>query len=111
MDPLAIIELLNKGLDVAQPFINESFQQKTNHEHQERIRDWQALSGHLDDPKSADAIQSFVLQLLTEAGQTVGSVDSRFIRVPLDCFDALVVLASEKIKQDRLLGAIEYKRK
>ena len=108
--PTAILNLLTKAGEVAQPFIDESFSQKYENEHRDRIQEFNKIMGIENDLDRSHELSDFMLRLISKSGATVGSVDTRTIRVPLDYFTALISECSEGVKKDSLLNKIQFKK-
>ncbi len=110
LDPITAFFNAIPGLaGIVQPFIVDGLAQKYENEFKDRLRDWNTIVAEDDAGKRADSLQSFVLQLISDAGQTAGGVGSN-IAVPMDVLAALVNIAAGKIKDDELLANMQFKQ-
>lgn len=107
-----IFKLIGGLGDIAKlftPSIENHVQQEFEKQLAERIADYQKVAGMVDGPDRARAIGSFTLKLCIDAGSAPGVVSDQSIEVPLEYFQALVEIASRKIRDDQLLARLSFK--
>lgn len=109
-DPItAVASALNGFFGLIKPVVDESFSQKYNEQHKQRMVDFQEIMEQPDDAERGALIGSFVRRLLDEAGTPPGSVSGNSIEVPVEYFQSLVIELSQSIKSEQLLGRLTFK--
>lgn len=93
------------------PVVDEHFAQKSDNEYTERIKRWQELVNQTDSPERAGGIESFLDQLLIDAGTPVRrfQVGDQLVRIPVQYLNALIQNTAENIRDTRKLAAIQFK--
>jgi hypothetical protein len=108
IDPItAVFNALSEIAGGAKPFINDYMAQKYDKEHRDRLAKWQDILSDTDFSHRADAIQSYIVRLLSDAGASASGVGNN-IAVPLDALTGLVNTTSAKIKDDKILANFQF---
>lgn len=105
----AIANAIGSVANAAKPIIDEHLAQKYEHEHKERIKEWQNILSVKDMRHRADLLELFAVKLCNDAGEAWTHLGDN-ISVPLDALNALIKIASEKIQAEQTLNyAIRFK--
>ncbi len=99
--PTALVNLAEGLVGIAKPYVDAHVAQKYENECKSRLSQWGALIAE----NNPTHINSFVLQLIADGGQTAGGVGAD---VTLDIVSALIAIACGKIKDDEMLANIQF---
>lgn len=105
----AIAKAAEKAFGAAIPYIEESVAQRYEKEHQQRMQVFAKIMAHGDTDR-AGALDLFVREQLAKAGVATTGISTGTLRVPVDCFAALISELSEGIKKDAMLARIQFKK-
>lgn len=106
----AVARALETGGHLLEPFVERSFAQQYEKEHQTRIKEWGSILGDQNISSRADRMHVFVTSLLQHTGQATGGMGT-CISVPVDVLNALVTTLSENIKNEALLERVQFRNK
>lgn len=101
-----LLEVLAKGLGIAGPLIAEGRAQQYNELEKKRIEEYQNILEESDHEKQRDKLGGFVMRLCINAGTPIGRLSGTSREVPVECLDALIRIAIENEKQDKMLGSL-----
>lgn len=91
------------------PVIDNHYAQKFDNEHKDRINESDEILSIHDNDTRAYALASYVTRLCISAGLPAGDLQGTSIEIPLSHFRTLILIASEKIRDDQYLARMEFK--
>lgn len=108
-DPItAIANAISAIGGAVTPYIEEELAQRYEREFRERIKAWNAIQDSPDRVRPT-LVHSHVMQLLDDAGATVGSMGTN-VSVPVGVLGALINEVAEGIKKDKILARLSFKK-
>jgi len=103
----AVLKILSEGLGIAKPLIEEGLAQRYDNEARGKYSEWQNSIEVPNPDARADRMHEFIHKLCIDAGTPPGSLQGNY-SVPLSHLHALVSIAIENVKQDKLLASAVY---
>lgn len=102
----ALLKAVSHALGITESLVNENLAQKYDDDEKKLVREYQDIL-HINDPEDKrNKLGSFALRLCVNAGTPTGKLSGASIEVPLECFDALIRIAIENDKQDKMLSSL-----
>lgn len=101
-----LISAVSKALGITDKLVSENLAQKYDNEEKKRVEEYQNIL-ELDDPEDKrNQLGAYVMRLCIYTGTPIGRLSGTSIEVPVECFDALIRIAIENEKQDKMLSSM-----
>jgi hypothetical protein len=100
-----LLKIVASALGIAGPIIAENRAQKLHEDEQKRIAEYQDILQINDPEDKRNRLGGFAMRLCLDAGTPAGKLSGTSIEVPMECFHALIRIAIENEKQDKMLAS------
>lgn len=101
-----LISAVAHALGIADKLVDENLAQKYDKEEKKRVEEYQNILELADAESKRNQLGAFVIRLCLDTGTPIGKLSGTSIEVPVECFDALVRIAIENEKQDKMLSSL-----
>lgn len=103
-----LIKAVSHALGITEKLVDDHQANKINEEEKKKVEEYQNILQINDPEDKRNKLGAFALRLCVNAGTPTGKLSGTSIEVPLECFDALIRIAIENDKQDKLLASMIY---
>lgn len=103
---LELITAVSKALGLADKLVGENLAQKYDNEEKARVNEYQDILEINDPEDKRNQLGGFTMRLCRYTGTPTGRLSGTSIEVPVECFDALIRIAIENEKQDKMLSSM-----
>ena len=103
---LELISAVSSALKITNKLVDENLAQKYDNEEKKRVEEYQNILELADAEDKRHKLGAFVMRLCINTGTPTGRLSGTSIEVPVECFDALIRIAIENEKQDKMLSSM-----
>ena len=94
-----------------QPSIDEKYSQLYANQHKERMENFESIIREADSAARGAALGKFIGELFVTSGEPAGSIPYELtISIPVSHFRTLVKRSSEAIRDEQMIGKLEFKQ-
>lgn len=101
-----LIKLVSSALGITETILDQNNSTKIIDEEKKRLEEYQSILQVNDPEDKRNRLGGFALKLCLEAGTPTGKLSGTSIEVPMECFDALIRIAIENEKQDKMISGM-----
>ncbi len=104
----AFLSVVGQALGIAKPLVEESLAQRYDTQQREQVAEWLSIMSTANNESRARSMYTFIQRVCSDAGHPPGPISGTSIEVPVQHLHSLVLLATENIKQDKMLASATY---